>query len=153
MGFVLRKARNMENSLKSLILAASISITCMVVSLGFYTARQASEISSITTQKLNNITISLEEDEYLKYDGLAVLGSDVVNFIYRNLSPHSSISSSPVYIYVDNGLEAKTFSNNENIKETKDFTSNYYIHPLGKYRGQVIRNGNDVITGIAFIVE
>ena len=34
----------MENSLKGLMLAAGIIITCIIISFGFYMAREASDI-------------------------------------------------------------------------------------------------------------
>lgn len=141
----------MENSLKALILAASISITCMVISIGFYAARQSGFIASKTTEKLNNIAISFEEEEYAKYDGLVIKGGDLVSFIYKNLGSHSSSESPPVYIYVDTGLSTKRYVDKKSINETKDYSSNYYIHPLAKFKGELIRNDNNVIVGLSFI--
>ena len=143
----------MENSLKALILAASISITCMVISIGFYAARQGREISSITTEKLNNVAINIIEEDYTLYDGLFVRGSDVVNFALRNLSSYSSNKNAPIYIYVDTGSSKTKYENNIELNQIKDFTSNHYIHPLGRYKGQVIRNENEVIIGMSFISE
>lgn len=143
----------MENSLKALILGASISITCLVISLGFYAARQASAVSSSTNEKLSKVAVRIEEDEYVMYDGLAVSGSDVVNFIYRNLSSYSSKETAPIYVYVDNGQAPITYKNNVALNQIKDFTSDYYISPLRKYRGQVSRNENEIIIGVAFFAE
>lgn len=143
----------MENSLKALILAASISITCLVISLGFYAARQASEVSASTNEKLSKLGMHLEEDDYLIYDGLVISGSDVVNFINRNLSSYSFNETAPIYVYVDNGHVQYTYKNNVALNQVKDFTSNYYIRPLRKYKGQVNRNENEVITGVSFFAE
>lgn len=148
-----RDGGRMENSLKALILGASISITCLIISLGFYAARQASAVSASTNEKLCKFAISLEEDDYMVYDGLAVSGSDVVNFMNRNLSSYSFNERAPIYIYVDNGKIQKTYENNVALTQIKDFTSDYYIRPLRKYRGQINRNENDVITGVSFFAE
>ncbi len=143
----------MENSLKALILAASISITCMVISIGFYAGRQAREISSVTTKKLNELSIHLSEEDFSLYDGLVVRGSDVVNFIYKKLSFYSQDEHGSIYIYVDTGTSQSKYGNNINLSKLKDYTSDSYIHPLGKYKGQVIRNENEVIVGMSFIAE
>ncbi len=143
----------MENSLKMLILAASVSITCMVVSVGFYAARQASDISAITNEKLSDIAITIAEDEFMIYDNLVVRGSDVVNFIYRNLSSHSNRTNAPIYVYVDTGSSKTQYEDNIWIDQTKDLSSIYYIHPLRKFKGKVVRNTNDVIIGVSFIAD
>lgn len=143
----------MENSLKGLILAAGISITCLVISLGFYTAREARVISSITTEKLSVLGRELQESDYTVYDGKQVLGSDVTNFIKKYLGPYSSTEVSPIYVYVKTALSEKAYVNGSEIGQIRDFTHSQYINPLGKFRGAIIRDENDVIRGISFIVQ
>ncbi|NLJ89324.1 MAG: hypothetical protein GX323_00370 [Clostridiales bacterium] len=141
----------MENSLKALILAASISITCMVISVGFYVGRQAKEISLKTTEKLNEATNHLAEEEYLLYDGLLIRGSDLVNFILKNFN--SNYIEYPFYIYVDTGEFETIYESCYDTYGLRDFRTSNYIHPLAKFRGRAIRNENGVIIGMSFIAE
>ena len=45
----------MENSLKGLMLAAGIIITCIIISLGFYIAREARDTASEGTGQINQL--------------------------------------------------------------------------------------------------
>ena len=49
----------MENSLKGLMLAAGIIITCIIISLGFYIAREASDTASSGTGQINELQQNL----------------------------------------------------------------------------------------------
>lgn len=143
----------MENGLKALILAASISITCLVISIGFYAARQARDISAITTEKINKTASHLAEEEYILYDDLVIRGSDLVNFIVKNFSSNSIAKDLTIYIYVDSGRSKNKYESYEDIRGIKDFNSSNYINPLGKYKGKIIRNQNEVIIGMSFVAE
>lgn len=143
----------MENSLKILILAASLSITCMVVSLGFYTGREAKAISEKAIERINGVEKDLEEDQYVRFDGLVVMGSDVINFIQKHLSYYSPTEFAPIYVFVNTKNSSKTYVNNIHIKDIKNYESEYYVNPLGKFNGKVIRDLNDVIQGVSFVSE
>ena len=99
-----KEVRFLENSLKALILAASISITCFVISIGFYTIKEGRRISAATTEKLSILATYLEEDEYTQYDGLHIRGSDVVNFMEKHLGGYSYTDIAPIYVYVNTGI-------------------------------------------------
>ena len=101
----------------------------------------------------NPEAITIAEDEFMIYDNLVVRGSDVVNFIYRNLSSHSNRTNAPIYVYVDTGSSKTQYEDNIWIDQTKDLSSIYYIHPLRKFKGKVVRNTNDVIIGVSFIAD
>ena len=141
----------MENSLKALILAASISITCLVISLGFYTVKEGRRISAVTTEKLSTLATHLEEDEYTQYDGLLIRGSDVVNFMQKHLGGYSFSEIAPIYVYVSTGVFEKAYINREDLDKVRNHTNEHYISPLGKFKGRVIRDRNDVIEGVSFI--
>lgn len=143
----------MENSLKALILAAGISITCLVISLGFYTAREARNISAITTEKLSVLATQLQESDFTLYDGLEVTGSDVINFIKQHLCSYSETEISPIYVYVKTNLTDKAYINGSELDKIRDYTHEQYINPLGKFKGTVARDENDVIQGVLFIAQ
>lgn len=141
----------MDNSLKGFLLAAGAIITCMVLSLGFYFARESRAVSSTSANKLNNFSSELSESDLTMYDGTEVTGSDVVNFIKKQLGEYTATEIAPVYTYVKTVKSENTYNNGVAVAEIKNFTNTKYINPLGKFTGQIVRDANKVIIGIKFI--
>lgn len=143
----------MDNSLKGLILAAGVMITCLVISLGFYTSGEAKEIASTSNSELNEFSTELKEGDITSFDGLSVTGGDVVNFIKKKLDQYSSTEISPLAIYVKTSVSENTYINNSIFANIKNFTHSQYINPLGKFTGEVIRDANDVISEVRFVQQ
>lgn len=141
----------MDNSLKGFILAASTLITCMVLSVGFYFTREAKVVSAMSTDKLNQFSTELTENDLTMYDGLEVTGSDVVNLIKKQLGKYPVVKTAPIYIFVKTSIMENTYKNNTAIEKVKNFTNSEYINPLSKFTGAIVRDGNDVIIGVRFI--
>ena len=141
----------MDNSLKGLILAAGVAITCLVISLGFHASGEAKNITSTSTARLSEFSTELKESNLTSYDELVLTGSDVVNFIKKHLDGYSSIEDSPLCIYIKTSKAENTYSNSSNIVNIKNFTHDQYISPLAKFIGEVIRDENDVIYLMKFI--
>jgi hypothetical protein len=141
----------MENSLKGLLLAAGIAITCMVISLAYYASGEAKNIASNSNAKLTEFSKELNESDLTTYDGLEVTGSDVVNFIKKKLDGISSSEIAEQYIYVKTSKSENTFNNVSDISNINNFTHLQYINPLGKFVGEIVRDSNEVIRGIRFI--
>lgn len=146
----------MENSLKGLILAAGTIITCIVISLGFYISREAKSTASSGTQQINKINTEFAESDKVIYDGTCISGSEVVSVIQKFNNSATGVyvqtnSSSNYYIQffdlksgVVSGTSYTTYS-----RDT-DASSSNYINPYATFKGQVVRDSNDVIVGIAF---
>lgn len=132
------------------MLAASVIITCIVLSVGFLFARESQALSASSTEKLNDFAVELSETDLNLYDGLEVTGSDVVNFIKKRLGEYSSLETAPVVVYVKTSKTEKCYTNSEIIKSIQDFSHVNYISPLRKFVGHIERDGNKVITGIHF---
>lgn len=141
----------MDNSLKGFILAAGAVITCLVLSVGFLFARESKALSASSSGKLDDFATDLYENDLTMYDGLEVTGSDVVNFIKKQLGEYSVTETAPVYAYVKTSKAENRYQNGSSIKNIQDFTHVNYINPLGKYSGFVIRDDNKVIVGVKFI--
>ena len=73
----------MENSLKGLMLAAGIIITCIIISLGFYIAREARDTASEGTGQINQLQAEFTDASKTMYDGTEVSGSEVLNVIRK----------------------------------------------------------------------
>jgi len=141
----------MDNSLKGLILAAGVMITCLVLSIGFYFARESKALSSNSSSKLNDFSSELTESNLIMYDRLEVTGSDVTNFIKKHLGEYTEAETAPIYVYVETSTKENTYKNGAFIEDIKNFSNIKYINPLGKFTGDIVRDANDVIIGIKFI--
>ncbi|MFG6327835.1 MAG: hypothetical protein K1W00_13395 [Lachnospiraceae bacterium] len=146
----------MENSLKGLILAAGTIITCVVISLGFFISREAKETAANGANQINKLNSEFVESDKIIYDGAMVSGSEVVNVIKKMKTDEVGIlvvtnKSSNYY-----GYEFDTSSGDLIKKTASDYeeacvsTNKKYINPYANFQGKVIRDQNDVITGIMF---
>ncbi len=146
----------MENSLKGLILAAGTIITCVVISLGFFISREAKETASNGANQINKLNSEFVESDKVIYDGATVSGSEVINVIKKMKNEKvgvyvSTKKSKTYYIYSfslsDGELQNETSSD---YQEALVSTNTKYINPYANFEGKIIRDKNDVITGIAF---
>ena len=64
----------MENSLKGLILAAGTIITCIVIGLGFYIAREARDTASSGAGQINKLNAEFADTSKTMYEGTEVSG-------------------------------------------------------------------------------
>ena len=72
----------MENSLKGLMLAAGIIITCIIISLGFILQGRR-EILPRRELQINQLQAEFTDASKTMYDGTEVSGSEVLNVIRK----------------------------------------------------------------------
>ncbi|BCN30244.1 hypothetical protein [Anaeromicropila herbilytica] len=147
----------MDNSLKGLILAAGTIITCIVIGLGFYIAREARDTASSGAGQISKLNAEFNESDKVMYDGLDVSGSEVINLInkYRegDISIKVKTKKSTVYygkILSSSDTEIGTDSN-ASVKDAQKSSSVYYINQNAQFTGEVLRDSNNSIIGISFI--
>jgi len=149
----------MENSLKGLSLAAGIIITCIIISLGFYIAREASDTASLGAGQISKLNAEFSDASLTMYDGTQVSGSEVINVIRKFAEDKIGIlvvtnKSSTYYIYhfdTETGELAETAD--ANYRTARDTSSASYINPTGRFDGTVVRDANGTITGLVFLQE
>lgn len=73
----------MSNGLKGLTLAAGVIITCMVVSIGFFIAREARDIAAQGVNQMGYYTEEMANSGVEFYEGLTISGSEVERAIKR----------------------------------------------------------------------
>jgi hypothetical protein len=132
------------------MLAAGVILTCMVIGVGFYIAREAQSTAQASSNQLSEYKKDIEESGYIKYDGMSVSGSDVVNFAKKNLSSYDSDNVAPVYVSIKTSLHDETYETNNYLKSLRDFTNQRYVNPVNMFEGTVIRDENEVIVGVIF---
>lgn len=145
----------LDNGLKALVIAAGVFITCVLLNIGFYFLRESKGIAIASGENLSEFAAELSESNITMYDGLELTGSDVVNFVKKQLGEYNSTETAPVYVYVktvkDTVTLENTYYNGENIDNIQNFTHVMYIKPTGKFVGKVVRDENKVIIGVNFI--
>lgn len=146
----------MDNSLKGLILAAGTIITCVVISLGFFIAREAKDTASNGANQINKLNAEFVESDKVIYDGATVSGSEVINVIkkFKNeklgiLVKTNKSKTYYGYSFDENDGDIIGQVNSKNIDPT-DSDSVNYVNPYVNFVGRIIRDKNEVITGIVF---
>ncbi|WFR59547.1 hypothetical protein QA584_10775 [Anaerocolumna sp. AGMB13025] len=149
----------MDNSLKGLILAAGVIITCLVVGIGFYISREASAAATNGTGQISRMNKEVAESDKVMYDGLDVTGSEVINAINKYKSEDIAVKvttkKSSVYynrILINSDKELGNESN-ASVKDTQTITSSYYINQKAQFTGEILRDVNDTIIGISFVQQ
>lgn len=146
----------MDNSLKGLILAAGTIITCIVIGLGFYIAREARDTASSGAGQISKLNAEFNESDKVMYDGLDVSGSEVINLInkYRDDNISIKVVTKKTTVYYGKTLAASETSISgdslASVKDAQKATSNTFINQNAQFSGEVLRDSNNVIIGISF---
>jgi len=146
----------MENSLKGLLLAAGTIITCIIIGLGFYIAREARDTAANGAGQISRLNAEFNESDKVIYDGLKVSGSEVVNVINKFKNEAISIQvttkkSTAFYNYTLNSDGTSLGGKGgASVKTAQDCTSSTYINPNEQFLGVVMRDVNNTIIGISF---
>lgn len=150
----------MENSLKGLLLAAGTIITCIVISLGFFIAREARDTAADGAGQISKLNAEFNESDKVMYDGLKVSGSEVINVInkFRNNTLAIKVVTKKNTNYYNYNLDTSTGDVNStlgsksqtDVKDAQSPESINYINPNAQFTGDVVRDVNNVIIGIIF---
>lgn len=143
----------MESALKGLMLAAGVVLTCIVIGLGFYLAREAKATAAASQDELSSYQQQIRENSLTKYDGLTVSGSDVVNFTKRQLSKYEVDSDDAISIQIITRSHSEVYNSNQYLRELREFTNDRYVDPATFFLCQVSRDENDTICKIIFEQE
>ena len=149
----------MENSLKGLMLAAGIIITCIIISLGFYIAREASDTASSGTGQINELQAEFADTSKTMYENTEVSGSEVINVIRKFSDEMIGVkvqtkknTSYYIYQFDDSDGSLKNASSLD-YKSAQNAASANYINPTGRFLGAVVRDANGTITGLSFVQQ
>lgn len=143
----------MENSLKGLLLAGATVITCIILGLGFYIAREAKSTAGAGAEQINRLNAEFMESDKVLYDGVRVSGSEVINALHKYQNDDLCIQVNTkkgglvCYGYTDTTLSIKS---SHTWKETQNLKGSYYINPTALFQGEVLRDDNYVIVGLLF---
>lgn len=128
-------------------------ITCIIIGLGFYIAREARDTASAGSGQINRLNAEFMESDKIMYDGIDVSGSEVLNVInkFKNdelcIQVDTKKGGLASYIYADTTLTARS---KHSIKEAQELKGIYYVNPNALFQGNVLRDDNNVIVGLLF---
>ena len=149
----------MENSLKGLMMAAGIIITCIIISLGFYIAREASDTASSGTGQINELQAEFADTSKMMYENTEVSGSEVINVIRKFGDEMLGVKvqtkkNTSYYIYQFNDADGSLKGSSAlDYKSAQVATNSNYINPTGRFLGADVRDANGTITGLSFVQQ
>lgn len=147
----------MSETLRDILIIAGISVVVLgLLGLLFVAYNSSSKFADAANEKLNNMTIAIEESDFTKYDGAIVSGSEVVSAIkYFEGTADVCVTvttSKGTNNYVYTGPDLQTKSDLA-VANTRNKTSEFYINPSSKFLGSVVRDSDGTITNIIFEVQ
>jgi hypothetical protein len=141
----------MSTANKLLLLAACTMITCILVWMGIHLMNIGKDIGQDAMSQMNELNNDIKDSGIMKYDeNDNINGSEIINLMKEKLGDYEDSETAPIYIKVVVGTTENTYSNGSLISNVRDFTDERYIPPTAVYKGDVIKNDNDVILGVEF---
>ena len=141
------------------MLAAGMIITCIIISLGFYIAREASDTASSGTGQINELQAEFSDTSKTMYENTEVSGSEVINVIRKFSDEMIGVKvqtkkNTSYYIYQFNDTDGSLKNASSlDYKSAQNVTSSNYINPTGRFLGTVVRDANGTITGLSFVQQ
>lgn len=154
----------MENSVKAIIIGASIAITMVIVSVGFFILRQGQDAAKNTSEKISKMNAQISETEYTMYDGAEISGSEVVNVLnkfkneYVGIRVKTGKNSTGTWYNYNTTIDSNDVADigaesNKKISEAINEQSDDYVNPNGRFVGTVYRDVNGTIAAIDFVQQ
>ncbi|MDF2589601.1 MAG: hypothetical protein K0S41_3442 [Anaerocolumna sp.] len=136
----------MDNSLKGLILAAGVIITCLVIGLGFFISREAKNTSNNGAGQISSMNTEYQDMDLVIYDGLLVSGKEVQELIKKT----DYTTTTGLQILVKTGLNTTGKSYSATPTSFPARGNNDYINPTAQFSGLIERDANNIISKITF---
>ena len=131
----------MTDSLKNIVIMCSTMVLIMaLISLMFMGFTKGKNFADMVTGKMHQTEVTMDEGEYLKYEGRRLTGSEVISavkYFQGELIPICIEVNGICYIYTDETLQTASM---EDIKKTTKKGNAEYINPEDIYIGQVNRD-------------
>ncbi len=141
-----------------IILVFAVALTLGGVAAAIKYKNGAEDVSKAADGKMSSFQQEISESDLRMYDGTSISGSEVVSVIGRyegkNLSVKVTTGKGTYsYNYVLDANNNITTGTPTGIDKARTITDNAYINPTGTFKGSILRDSNDVITGLAFVQE
>lgn len=146
----------MDNSLKGLILAAGTIITCLVISLGFFIAKEAKASAAGGVVQISKLNAEFADSDKMIYEGAVVSGAEVISAISKFKGESICIevttnrTTTDYHYTYDAASDSCKMTSNVTYDYKMDQNNSLYINPTARFDGRVVRNRNGNICMIEF---
>jgi len=139
-----------EISVKGLILAVVVIISCILAAISLYMVQRGKSTINSANNQYSVLMSDYTELDKTIYDGLEVSGDDVISLI-DSLAADNTVSVDVHTLVNQKAKEqkGKTYCAEKYIKPAKNDAD--YINPSATFKGKVTKNGNGIVTSISFI--
>lgn len=137
----------MQVSKEFLMEAVGLSLLVALILISVQMFQKATKLTTLLEEGQDRQIAELEEYEIVKYDGLSIDGMTAISYIKRMTGTYEL----PVTVTTVNGTFIVT--GKAEYEEMRSIASEKYINPLAKYRCEVLRDENNVISEIQLRVE
>jgi len=141
----------MDNSIKIFLIAASVSVSCLLAGMWMSITQKAEKYADRTFMSIETMQDKKTERVLTRYDGEELYGYQMINHIYSVLSLDSCVN-----LFIENNSTEGSkvrhkYSDSGALDKCFDSDSDEYVVPSDRYKCFVYRNYNDVITDICFV--
>lgn len=130
-------------------MAAGLVITASLIFVAFRLADEGKRLGEHAVSSLAKVNAEWKEDEITRYEGLTVKGSDVINFMRKNLSMNLQDGSEQLVVITETDV-VTVHKNMDSMEDVMNFSHASYINPTSEFVGKVNRNENGVIVSVRF---
>ncbi len=138
---------------RSLVFAAGVIVSVVFVSIMILEFENSKQLSDAVNENMIGLTSAVRDSGVMMYDGVRVLGADVLNFGKKYFYSASGGEEFVMTITLASGQELSVSSRNdmeEVVRSSGLGISTETVNPLGEYIGKVTKNDNGVITLVSF---
>ncbi len=137
----------MNISKEFLMEAVGLSLLVALILISMQLFQRTMKITALLEGGQEQKISELEEYEIIQYEGMQLDGMTAVSYIKKMVGTYEL----PVLV-VTTKNEFKITERSQ-YGELRDAGSEYYINPLAKYRCEVVRDENEVITEVKICIE
>ncbi|HHT88927.1 MAG TPA: hypothetical protein GX002_07955 [Clostridiales bacterium] len=149
------KNKNIDIVPQIFLAVVGVILTGIIIYYVINSARSMTRAADIVIANTEGIAAEYAKHDITMYDGEEIRGSEVVNFIKKQLGDYDVTETAPIYVEVFTKVSDSTvynkYENKKHIKDIKNFSNmQHYIKPTAVFKSEVIINANKVILGVRF---
>ncbi|KJD42879.1 hypothetical protein [Paenibacillus terrae] len=135
----------MNNAASALKVAAGLFLTIALITIVVMLFGSAQEGTKQAQTEFAGIQTELTGQAFVGYENTILTGSQVVSSIRR----FGNKEEFKIDIKTKKNSGGTSYTKG-NIGNTQSITSNEYVNPSGQFKGEVVRDANNVVTGLTF---
>ncbi len=137
----------MHVSKEFLMEAVGLALLVALIFVSMQLFQRATKITTILGEGQEQRLSELEEYEIVQFEGLLIDGMTAVSYIKKMVGTYE------LPVTVVTAAEEFKVTDRSQYDGLRDTESGQYINPLAKYRCEVVRDENEVITEVKIKVE